>query len=1318
MLNLEGTVSSVRISLFFPIFFSLPLDLFLLLFHCVSWWDSFFFYFPKLFKKIMLNSPLSSSFSALTCLLSFPRKAYLSSFATRERERERGVEELDDVLAGSPIAVPIHPPRAPSPPLRFFPPGAGSVFHPTRVLRQRRHVDPSPVSSTHPSPSSPPSAPDDPWGAFLYQLNGGTAATAPPPPAAAPLGRDLARQTRDGEAKRGAGNPQMAQQEQHAETPAEQPSNAPSREGSSSQPSLASLLHAFASLPLPTAAAASPHSPWSARGAPFYCTRLMEAHIIASALWYRHVGLPSCSPVLQQPPGGALPSRSSTQRDGDGETDHAQSHLAGVLAWWEEVQSSVLLPRDLAAMEDLPLFMRDVLGWSPRTGAAANGGRVDVLQEASAAEAAEEKLILQLQEWVLMNDATPVPAVAATAAAAQEGDALLDPGTTRAPPTHQGNDNAGREYAIEVWETISYPRLLGLLHSFVRYHKGVMWGVWGGGDKAPSPGSSKTEKQHAAAAYFSQRYFLHPWDEMFCPEGKAQQRPFVDVLLWMTRNRKRRYAGGAKAKAATPPLPPSGAFARHHPFDPPTPKTIEGGGFRALDICSQSGFGVDLLLKAGAAHILAVDAAGALAAANTQATLHEHERERRTPTPTSSASTSLGESPPRLQTMAADVLPDIYTYGFHLPNSNGGRGKEKEAAVAARRGRANVFAEAAARRRRAAWGMGQGLPPPAPVSSSAAAATPGAQDPFDLLFYHPPVPAQVFPFTPRLCPRPVRGRESTSTGAGLWWSTLRDEAIPCLLSYLPPHPPPPRWGGGSPAAAAAADGASPAPSASLALGQQEEERWWILPWIPVPAPRPHLHHSMGTLHELLRTIQRATAPPPHDPRAPPPPPLLRPDAYVIFVVPRSYHLLEEAIAKLSSAGERGSHRRTGGGGGAPPALHEEGRRLKAGPMMGMGNGAGGAFPPGSVAAVVCDALLDAGPSSSPRGFELVAHRRYPVLLPDGTAASRTSAPPPPSASAAAAASSWWSYLGFPTTAAQRLQRCIPPQWVDTLVFRWTPPASSSAQHQSSGGMARRGGELLRRCVSAGSSSVGSATQRNNNTQQQQQQIVPWTDTLEYDEYLPSQFPTHYHWLDRISTFSYLEEDFGPPPSAATEEAGRRARTPSIYAALSDLEPGPTGGQTDRGAAAPQLDALVTARDLLVGQAKDNVLAYGPLSMVRLQRAAALLEEGEKEGKEGDAEQSSSGRRLGPVPVQHWKPDADQAAGLFRSVFAEELRAKRSTKKFRRASLSASLHGTSSSGFARDHEEWYIDKHVMQSEKAKIELMNAIARFDFKFDEDH
>ncbi|CBZ30155.1 conserved hypothetical protein [Leishmania mexicana MHOM/GT/2001/U1103] len=388
--------------------------------------------------------------------------------------------------------------------------------------------------------------------------------------------------------------------------------------------------------------------------------------------------------------------------------------------WWGLVERLVQLPVVAADLGQL------LLETAHTDGAQRDHGSAEF----------EEKVIAQWEEWVWSSVPRTVPAPAAREAAVSESALPVS------PP-----------------DILSFTQFADLLHSYDRYRLGVRWGASrNSGDWASHGGAA------AAAAYYRRRYFLHPWHGMHCPAGSAEQMPYVHVLQWMLA----RKGGSAEALPTAAEL-----WERHRALEPFQPSS---SSFKALDVCCQSGYVSDLLIRAGAGVVVAADADPA-ALANAESTYHECVREgggrsrnavlytRRCeglprPTATRAGRSSSTPSTPQRSGACANVGPGVQS----------------------------TSASAAERRRRRAREEGRGysgLTWPSEersVSGVESADADASAGPFDVLYIHPPSAVSIWP---------VATTEQFNLRKTMWWRKLNYSAeaegldATLLLPYLP-----------------------------------------------------------------------------------------------------------------------------------------------------------------------------------------------------------------------------------------------------------------------------------------------------------------------------------------------------------------------------------------------------------------------------------------------------------------------------------------------------------------------------------------------------
>lgn len=425
-------------------------------------------------------------------------------------------------------------------------------------------------------------------------------------------------------------------------------------------------------------------------------------------------------------------------------------YLAVTEAWWHDVEQLVLLPFPTEAIHDLTQYLAECTGVQRQR--SARDRRTNAQREAAEDEAA---LLEEWEAWVWSS----IPRTMPTAATFSES---LD---------EECGGVAGPS-SVSRQEVISYPQLTSLLYSYSRYHRGVQWGAASHRSCNNSRGSTKDEGNTdgaAAAAYYRRRYLLHPWHGLCCPDGTAQQMPYVHVLRWML--------AGKEAK-----MSPEELWRQHRALEPfHVPRSTAGSSpstFRALDVCSQSGFVTDLLLRAGADLVVAADA-DLHALGNTESTYHEHVREGR--------SKRRGQV---LLTQRCDSLP------MPKKRDDGDASKENDAMLrdGGAHGVDTTSASAAERRRRRAREQGRGYSGVRTGGTSGsghdAAFVAGAPhrsadgSPFDVVYIHPPAPTTLWPVT-AASPASATLR-STSWWRGLVRTATKDGVPPqLLLPFLP-----------------------------------------------------------------------------------------------------------------------------------------------------------------------------------------------------------------------------------------------------------------------------------------------------------------------------------------------------------------------------------------------------------------------------------------------------------------------------------------------------------------------------------------------------
>lgn len=1235
---------------------------------------------------------------------------------------------------------------------------------------------------------------------------------------------------------------------------------------------------------------------WAETSGPLFCTRLSECHVIASALWYYHI---------RNPASGLKKKAGRTT----GSAERASHHLQAILAWWEEVSRRILLPRDVESIEDVPLFLSTVLHWPPLPTPTIGSSSASYAHLPNVGSMLEEQKRLygedgglgKLQEWILMHTPPPPPPCALPPPLPSPfsipGRVLLSSSSFSSPlllsaskdihgniwrtegrgakgeitTTENKRDKiptpvqvqdvatttSSTSPMIEPWETISYTRLLGLLQSYMRYHRGVVWGVEQQEEKMKKGdpysrgfGNDKESRKRAQTAFYKRRYHLHPWDNIYCPEGSAAQRPYVDILQWMLRSSSSASSTSSTKNSNSMASPnhswgatlPKSLRAFHAPFSFSSSTRDErcGKKFSAVDVCSQSGFAVDLLLKAGASHVLAVDTS-VLATANTEANYHEHQREKR-----SSGSERGGSRRPRVQIVQAGVLPKLY----HLKEvttlrprrhvSGGGSNENtqpllqqslppsqspsstlphefrgglllttipKQGAHCSSSRRSSLpfnaspqwsYEAAAKQRRVAAWQMGQKIAAhqererkqreaqweviEGGVGEAETAAgevwegdhyykaemereehsifrSPSSfslQEAVDVLWYHPPAPSALLPFTPHCLTTP-------SSSVSVWQSHIEKEILELyrqsstamngsgysgdaggmvsapqkrMLEY--PRGEAHQVGSSCPSSSLTPSSLPWSPVSHADANPNVRDaypshrwKWDPLPWIPFPAlTNSHPHHSHRVLQQLLDSIMvepssssvyrasTATIPFPtsgstqrtRSGAAV----TIKPGGFMIFLLPRSYQPLEDMLTALEkdAVEEEEEGRRRGESFTPPPsASHRNAFSIHSQNQMNEMKKASFWSNMGSVSDTVCQAFTvpsstSSCPSSSfstpmvmPPGaphlgmrfytvkeeYELVAFKRYATPLEgeewqqqqqeknlSGTSRSEIRRKGEGKDQRSSSTSPWtWRCLcdGLDDgdSILQQWKSNTPPQWMDLLIFRRKPRSAVSSSS------ATAAASIMNRASKPNGGFFSTSPTQGGGGRLPPMQ---WEDTMEYDEYLPETLPTSYHWTDQLPTFSYLEDDFVDGNTMGSVRKGEE-RCSAVGYPLSSTPPA-------------------------------NVLAHGPLTVekvVREQVRSTAL------GSPTSADHShdADGDENRSVPVSAWKPDADAAAAMFKTVFREELkRRRRTSKKFQRIAMSSS----------RDQQEWYIDEKLVKSEAAKIDLMNEISRFNFQENRDH
>lgn len=591
----------------------------------------------------------------------------------------------------------------------------------------------------------------------------------------------------------------------------------------------------------------------------------------------------------------------------------------------------------------------------------------------------------------------------------------------------------------------------------------------------------------------------------------------------------------------------------------------------------------------------------------------------------------------------------------------------------------------------------------------------------DVLWYHPPVPSTVLPFT--ILHTTASG--SSSSSLSLWrahveaevhhqcrdrlqWRQRKEEEEASFsFSSVPQKDP-------HPAAEDAIASTSSRPRLPHFTPPTTEATWYVLPWMAFPTlSSPHPHHSHRVLQELLDATVEASssssATVTGGNRGATPGVMLKSGGFLIFLLPRSYQPLEDMLTALEREEKRGKNDMYAMGRQASPLVFTSAPTWRSSPASAStrstweGNASLWAAM-GCVSDTLCAACTVPSSSSSsclPSREVFLAmssHRSSPgwhlrTMKKEWTcvAFQRYASPleeewnergGPRGGGKGIGGGSWtWKCLctGVPHSEdiLSRWKASTPPQWVDLVVLQRTCPAAASS---SSSILGREGQGRIHRS-DAGSPPLPSGMSSK----------IPWEDTLEYDEYLPATLPTHYHWTDQLPTFSYLEEDFLDRfPLAHTGDASRAEVRPTRHRDEGASQALPGSGCRP--------DVIPVA----------NVLAHGPMSMERLRRTQAgmPIEDGMRTRKECGIP-SEEGRERDFVSA--WKASADAAATPSQSIFREELKKKRRiNKKFKQMALSSS----------RDQQEWYIDEKLLQSEAAKVEWMNQISRFNFRQSFDH
>lgn len=454
--------------------------------------------------------------------------------------------------------------------------------------------------------------------------------------------------------------------------------------------------------------------------------------------------------------------------------------------WWHRVGETVLLPLNASRITDL----------------------IDVLSElrrpassfSDPAPMTEEETALWLTEWedwLWMSCPRLISAPTSDLQAQEAG---------------MGASSAGG------METLAYAEMTGLLYSYGRHHRGVQWGA------------SRPDDADSVASFHRRVYRLHPWHAMYCPEGYTQQRPHVHLLQWMLAGKE------------SPAQPSEELWRRHRAVEAFNVRSVsdESNGFKALDVGSQSGFGVDLLLKAGAAAVMAVDAQVA-ALGSTEATFHEHLNERR--------SRRRGQI---LATRRCDNLPAASPSIQHrrtAGEAGGGNQKSRNDAAAS-----HTLSDAAERRRRQARLLGRGYAA-APMESPSERRGDGDQSPtdgpYDVIYLHPPAPTTVWP---------VMAMPMVPHRHSRWWSLVEQKAAVHGIEKAAVLP-------------------------SLICSSSEWRQHPLATWTAMQNITDALRREAGRPSTSVATEEGASDSPA----------LLSENGYVIAVLPRTYDL-DEALA--------------------------------------------------------------------------------------------------------------------------------------------------------------------------------------------------------------------------------------------------------------------------------------------------------------------------------------------------------------------------------------------------------------------------------------
>ncbi|KAG5467698.1 hypothetical protein LSCM4_00776 [Leishmania orientalis] len=414
----------------------------------------------------------------------------------------------------------------------------------------------------------------------------------------------------------------------------------------------------------------------------------------------------------------------------------------------------------------------------------------------------EEKVVAQWEEWVWSSAPCTVP-------------------TPAARETNASED----ELRVSRSSILSFTQFADLLHSYDRYRRGVRWGASRNtGDWSSHGGAA------AAAAYYRRRYFIHPWHGMHCPVGTAEQMPYVYLLQWMLT--RKGSSGEASPTAAE-------LWERHRarePFQPSSPS------FKALDVCCQSGYVLDLLIRAGAGVVVASDSDPA-AIANTESTYHEYMRESGARSQKALLYTR------RCEGLPVPAAPHHRSSRSSTPSEprRGGAGADTGTEVQ------STSASAAERRRRRAWIEARGYSGLAwpseerALCGSESVGADAAAGPFDVLYIHPPTAASLWP---------VATTERFNLRKTMWWRKLH-----------------------------------------YSVKAEGLDATVLLPYLPcAAAPALTRHNPVATRSGLERVLSALRADVTEHSAAPSPPhdearrsgALLSDEGYVVFVLPRTY----------------------------------------------------------------------------------------------------------------------------------------------------------------------------------------------------------------------------------------------------------------------------------------------------------------------------------------------------------------------------------------------------------------------------------------------